>query len=474
MIVAMLARSSGPCAASRSASLTSAPARLELGDGTGVDLPDVREAGQLVADRRRGSPRAPAVSTMMPLAPESVRIQRDLLGGGRLVDRHGDRTGGPDREVGQGPLVAGLAHDGRPGRRGRCPRRSGPWPAVRRRRSNSAAVTSIQRLPSLRENATRVGSEAALRPGRSARLPSVVGRHEWGCDVFLHYVSFDDGICASVTSCASVPHSLPVGRRAAGVPVSKAPSHRDVTCGTLVRCATSGSTSSTRPSSGRRPRSCARRLDDADVGGPGLAARDPTVIRDRGAQGRALGRHRSGRRRDGGLARAVPRRGGRPPLRARAPRAARARATWPPGIPCGGSGPCTELEGPPRSVVASSWSLGVVAFRAWPTAPNPASTSTPSRVRSSTSSPTSRAIRSGPPRSRTSAILTEEGDGWADQVAVHPRRGGDQGHLHPRLRVGRRAQRHRGRLLEPGRGDRAQGDERLLHAWPPRARTPRR
>ncbi len=36
----------------------------------------------------------------------------DLLGRGRLVDRHRHGTGRPQREVGDGPLVAGAAHDG--------------------------------------------------------------------------------------------------------------------------------------------------------------------------------------------------------------------------------------------------------------------------------------------------------------------------------------------------------------------------
>ena len=50
---------------------------------------------------------------------------RDLLGAGRLVDRHGDRAGRPDRVVDQRPLVPGPAHQRRPGRPARCRRRSG-------------------------------------------------------------------------------------------------------------------------------------------------------------------------------------------------------------------------------------------------------------------------------------------------------------------------------------------------------------
>ena len=47
-------------------------------------------------------------------APESLRIHCDLLGRGGLVDRHGDRAGGPDREVEQRPLVAGARHQADP------------------------------------------------------------------------------------------------------------------------------------------------------------------------------------------------------------------------------------------------------------------------------------------------------------------------------------------------------------------------
>jgi hypothetical protein len=35
----------------------------------------------------------------------------DLLGARGLVDRHRDGAGEPDREVGEGPLVAGLRHE---------------------------------------------------------------------------------------------------------------------------------------------------------------------------------------------------------------------------------------------------------------------------------------------------------------------------------------------------------------------------
>ena len=38
----------------------------------------------------------------------------DLLGGGRLVDRHGHGAGEPDREVEQRPFVAGAGHDAHP------------------------------------------------------------------------------------------------------------------------------------------------------------------------------------------------------------------------------------------------------------------------------------------------------------------------------------------------------------------------
>ena len=76
-----------------------------------VDDPDVAQA-------RRGEPRPcstaarwAAVSTTTPTAPESARIHSHLVGRGRLVDRHRHGTGRPQREVGDGPLVAGAAHD---------------------------------------------------------------------------------------------------------------------------------------------------------------------------------------------------------------------------------------------------------------------------------------------------------------------------------------------------------------------------
>ena len=58
--------------------------------------------------------RWPAPSATTARAPESRRIQRDLLGGRGLVDRYRDRAGEPDRVVEQRPLVAGPRDQGDP------------------------------------------------------------------------------------------------------------------------------------------------------------------------------------------------------------------------------------------------------------------------------------------------------------------------------------------------------------------------
>ena len=183
MIVAMLARSSAPAAAVEVGVARRRRRRgLRLVDVARVD--PARRARGRAAGRgpRRGSPRGRRSRAMMPTGAGVGEDPLDLLGGGGLVDRDGHGAGGPDREVGEGPLVAGLAHDGRRGRRARCRRRSGPWPAPRRRSANSAAVTSIQPAPSLREKATRAGLGARRPRGRSARLPSVVAGGTRGVD----------------------------------------------------------------------------------------------------------------------------------------------------------------------------------------------------------------------------------------------------------------------------------------------------
>ena len=86
----------------------------------------------------------------------------DLLGRGGLVDRHGHRARGPDREVDQRPLVAGLATSARPGRRPRCPRPSGPWRQRCTSARKSRQVTSSQRSPARRLKTTFCGAWTAL------------------------------------------------------------------------------------------------------------------------------------------------------------------------------------------------------------------------------------------------------------------------------------------------------------------------
>ena len=76
-----------------------------------VDHPDVLQAGQpRAALLDRGE-----VGVGLDDHADGAGVGEDpldLVGRGRLVDRHGHGAGGPQREVGEGPLVAGAAHDG--------------------------------------------------------------------------------------------------------------------------------------------------------------------------------------------------------------------------------------------------------------------------------------------------------------------------------------------------------------------------
>ena len=97
------------------------PCRAPPGDRAGLDPPDVLQGAQPVAqpsdDRlvRRGLQED-------GLGARVAHDPLDLVGRGRLVDRHGDRTGRPDRVVEDRPLVPRARHqahpvtDGNPGR----------------------------------------------------------------------------------------------------------------------------------------------------------------------------------------------------------------------------------------------------------------------------------------------------------------------------------------------------------------------
>src|SRR6478672_11231096 len=103
-----------------------------------------------------------------------------------------------------------------------------PLATARTSSSNSAAVTSIQRVPSLREKATRDGLETALRAGRSARLPSVVGGTRGGATCSCTESPLTTGSLPQW--CTDYPRVAAAGE---GVQL-KALSHRGVRCGTLV------------------------------------------------------------------------------------------------------------------------------------------------------------------------------------------------------------------------------------------------
>jgi hypothetical protein len=93
-------------------------ARLcELVDGTVVDHVDRLQVGRLIADRLDGR----GVLVTLDDDRRRARVRQDpgdLVGAGGLVDRDRDRAGGPDREVDDGPLEAGLRLQGDPVARG--------------------------------------------------------------------------------------------------------------------------------------------------------------------------------------------------------------------------------------------------------------------------------------------------------------------------------------------------------------------
>ena len=68
----------------------------------------------------------------------------------------------------------------------------------------------------------------------------------------------------------------------------------------------------------------------------------------------------------------------------------------------------------------------------------------------------------------SATVLSEDGDGWADQVEFHLHAGAIKDTLRARVRLGHRQGRHRQRLVAPGAGHPAQGARRHLHAGPHR------
>ena len=85
----------------------------QIGDRTLVDLPDLLQRGQSVPYGLDDG----TVCGVLRDHRDRARITQDplhLLGRTGLVDRNGDRTGAPDREVQLDPLVAGTGHQGDP------------------------------------------------------------------------------------------------------------------------------------------------------------------------------------------------------------------------------------------------------------------------------------------------------------------------------------------------------------------------
>ena len=200
----------------------------------------------------------------------------DLLGGGRLVDRDGDRAGGPDREVGQGPLVAGLAHQ----------RDAVPGPDARGDHALGHRADVVVELPGRHLDpaaALLAGERDRRRVGRRV-AGGKVGEScprswgdEWGCDVFLHGVSFDEGGCLRRSYRGVSRARRPDGRPRTGSRswLAQTPLRLDdPRSRNADRCHEhAGSTSSTRRSSGAAPgRRSGRRSRDPRWVAPGLAA----------------------------------------------------------------------------------------------------------------------------------------------------------------------------------------------------------
>ncbi len=85
----------------------------EVGDGAGVELPEVDEGGQPAADAGD----QPGLRDALPDAgggPGVVEDPRHLVGGGSGVDGDGDQPGGPGGAVDEGPLVGGTGHERQP------------------------------------------------------------------------------------------------------------------------------------------------------------------------------------------------------------------------------------------------------------------------------------------------------------------------------------------------------------------------
>ena len=109
-----------------SASATSAPAAARSSSPPA----SICQTSRSSASSSRTEPSAAGVSRRLDDArrpPRSRRrIQLICSARRRLVDRHGDRAGGPDREVDERPLVAGPGHDARRGRRAATPAATRP------------------------------------------------------------------------------------------------------------------------------------------------------------------------------------------------------------------------------------------------------------------------------------------------------------------------------------------------------------
>ena len=152
----------------------SRPARSTV---AAVDLPDVVQLGQPVSDT--GDQGGVRVGLHHDGDRAGVREDpRDLLGAGRLVDRHGDRAGGPDGVVEQRPLVPGPAHQRRPGRRARCRPRSARGPRAATSSRNSAQVTSRQRPSALRGELRRLRGTLGVVPDRIGQVGRVADRRD--------------------------------------------------------------------------------------------------------------------------------------------------------------------------------------------------------------------------------------------------------------------------------------------------------